>query len=211
MSYATSTAETSRSRLGAAGDHLDRILFGACAIVWLAALGTGVAATVALVELGRTPAPASGGSGTPWALYTVIGVSAVIIVGAVPLLLRARRSAQDEPSLTVARPQAPAPGAVDPATEKLRVAGLTATAVPSRLDPGYPAAAVDQLCLRFALVVAIAMGVAMVAIGVATYLMAVDSDVASWVLYGVAAVITLALPVAPWWFLRRLRELLDAS
>ena len=32
-----------------------------------------------------------GSSGTPWLLYTVIGVSAVVIVGAVPLLLRARR------------------------------------------------------------------------------------------------------------------------
>lgn len=210
MTYATSAAETSRSRTGAVTDQLDRILFGVCVLVWLGALGTGVAATVALAEIGRAPAPVDGEGDTPWVLYTVIGVSALVIIGAVPLLLRARRSAHDEPPLSVARPQAPVAGPVDPATEKLRAA-VPATAVPSRLDPGYPAAAVDRLCLRFALVVAIAIGSAVIAIGVATYLMAVDSDTASWALYGVAALITLALPVAPWWFLRRLRKLLDAS
>ena len=45
-------------------DELDttgRVLLGACAAVWLAALGTGVAATVALAAATTWPAPHSGG------------------------------------------------------------------------------------------------------------------------------------------------------
>ena len=79
--------------------------------------------------------------------------------------------------------------------------------MPSRLDAGLGNARVEQLWRRCALVIAIAIGAAMVAIGVATYLMAVGNDIASWVLYGLAAVITLAMPVAPWWYLREIRAL----
>jgi hypothetical protein len=197
-------------------DNLDRILIGAGGAVWLTALGTGVAATVALADLAGASAPAAAAAGgTPWLLYGVIGVSAVVIAGAVPLLLRARRNAQSEPApLTVPRTRtAPGEGSAadagEPPTEKLSVASM-AREVPSRLDPGPENARVEQLWLRCALVIAIAMGAAMIAIGVATYLMAVGNDVASWVLYGVAAVITLAMPVAPWWYLRELRALLDA-
>src|ERR671918_479499 len=77
---------------------LDRLLVGACAVIWLAVIGMGVAATVALVELGsgRAGEPAQG-SKTPWVLYAIIGISAVIIVASIPLLLRARRAAQAEP------------------------------------------------------------------------------------------------------------------
>jgi len=49
----------------------------------------------------------------------------------------------------------------------------------------------------------------MVAIGVATYLMAVESDTASWVLYALAGLVTLAMPAIPWFYLRELRTLLD--
>ena len=52
--------------------------------------------------------------------------------------------------------------------------------------PSPLTAAVDQLWLRCAVVIASAMGVAMVAIGVATYLMAVDNDAAAWVFYVLA-------------------------
>lgn len=70
----------------------DRALIVACAVVWLLALGFFVAAGVALTDLGRgqPQAPTAEGA-TPWLLYSVIGVSAVVIVAAVPLLLRARR------------------------------------------------------------------------------------------------------------------------
>ncbi len=70
-------------------------------------------------------------------------------------------------------------------------------------------AAVDLLGLRCAVAIACAMGVAMVAIGVATYLMAVGSNVAAWVFYGLTALVTLAMPVVPWFYLKELRALLD--
>lgn len=227
MAYDSDT--TGRSRLTAALDpnqldRTDRILLGSCAAIWLVALGAAVAATVALVDLGRGHTESSGEGGTPWLLYTVIGVSAVVIIGAVPLLLRARRealadaSAPARPAATPAPDRAQPPG-VEPATEKLSPLGA------GRPDPRSPYAApralrtpeaseptltaVDQLWLRCALVVACAIGVAMVAIGVGTYLMAVDSTVAAWVFYILAALVTLALPAVPWFYLKELRALLD--
>src|SRR5262245_28713006 len=167
-------------------DRTDRILLGACAGVWLVALGAVVAATVALVDLGTGHAQSTGESETPWLLYAVIAISAAVIIGAVPLLLRARRAALEEspppptraPIRTAApiHPEAPARGAEAP-TEKIRIGRPAAT------GPGYPtreaitaqpnplAGAVGQLWLRCAVVIAIAMGVATVAAGIATYLM----------------------------------------
>lgn len=210
-------------------DRTDRILLGACAGIWLVALGAGVAATVALVDLGRGRLEASGDSGTPWLLYTVIAISAAVIIGAVPLLLRARRDAiaDAEPQARPAAP--PAPGRPQPQarggeapTEKLSIAA----AAPGRLQsgPGYAAPwahspslpaklvkAVDQLWLRFAVVIACAIGVAMVVIGVATYLMAVDSNAAAWVFYVLGGLVVIAMPAVPWFYLRELRALLDGS
>jgi Protein of unknown function (DUF2561) len=230
MPYNTDTAGRSRLRPDfEAGelDRTDRILLAACAGIWLAALAAGVAATVALVDLGRGHPESSGDSGTPWLLYTVIGVSAVVIVGAVPLLLRARRTAMEE-SQPPARPAVrTAPGEPPPpvrgaeaSTEKLRVLGTAAVQINPR--PGYPApraatasapppsvAAVDQLWLRCAVVIACAIGVAVVAIGVATYLMAVDSNAAAWVFYGLAGLITLGMPAVPWFYLRALRAVVE--
>src|SRR5262249_10338212 len=91
--------------------NVNRALLAACAVVWLAVIGMSVAAIVALVELGTgragDPAP---DSGTPWGLYLVIGISAAIIVASIPLLLRARRAAQQPPALRrqpVAAPRRP--------------------------------------------------------------------------------------------------------
>lgn len=206
-------------------DRVDRILLGACAAIWLAALGAGVAAVVALVDLGGGRPESSGDSDTPWLLYTVIGVSAVVIVGAVPLLLRARRTALADsqpparPAVAQGQPQQPVRG-TEAATQKLRVPGTAAE--PANPRPGYPAAravsapaadpsvtAVDQLWLRCAVVIACAIGIAVVAVGVATYLMAVDSTAAAWVFYVLAGVITLGMPAIPWFYLRQLRALLE--
>ena len=55
------------------------------------------------------------------------------------------------------------------------------------------------------------MGAAATGIGVATYLMASGDDTAAWIVYGVAGVIIVALPVAPWFYLRRLHAVLEAS
>ncbi|KUI29704.1 hypothetical protein AU196_05190 [Mycobacterium sp. IS-1742] len=197
------------ARSGAAAERLNRILLGVCAAVWLIALGAGVAATVALTELGRSQPAVSSDGDTPWLLYTVIGVSAAVIIGSVPLLLRARQTAQAEPEAVVL-PRERATATDEPATEKLRIAPV-AQQVPSRLDPGVPTAEVDRLWLQCALVLGIAMGVAMIAIGAATYLMAVGSDTVSWVLYALTALVTLAMPVAPWWYLRELRALHDSA
>ncbi|MGX9792237.1 DUF2561 family protein [Mycobacterium sp. MMS18-G62] len=231
MPYDTDTA--GRSRFGSALDtgeldRIDRILLAACAAIWLAALGAGVAATVALVDLGSGHPQSSTDSDTPWLLYTVIGISAAVIIGAVPLLLRARRAAlEDSPPPTRAplrntggQPGPPVRG-VEAPTEKLRALG---TADPVGTRPGHPSSrepiratpsplmtAVDQLWLRCAVIIACAMGVATIAIGVATYLMAVDSNTASWVLYGLAALITVAMPAVPWYFLRQLRDLVEGS
>ncbi|RAV16229.1 DUF2561 domain-containing protein [Mycolicibacterium sp. GF69] len=206
-------------------DRTDRILLASCAAIWLVALGTGVAATVALVDLGQGHAESSGSAGTPWLLYTVIGISAVVIIGAVPLLLRARREALAESG----QPARSGPGATvppretdpTPATEKLSTTGAraggqdtgSAYAAPRPLRtleaPEPLAAALDLLWLRCAVVIACAIGIAMVAIGVATYLMAVDSNVAAWVFYVLTALVTLAMPVVPWFYLKELRALID--
>ncbi len=197
-------------------DRTDRILLGACVAVWLIALGAAVAATVALVDLGTTHSQSSGESETPWLLYVVIAISAAVIIGAVPLLLRARRAAlADAPPPARATPAR----AVEAPTEKLRVPP-TAAVGPAAGRPGYPTreaispapnpmmAAVDQLWLRCAVIIAIAMGVAMVAIGVATYLMAVDHSAAAWVFYVLAGIVTVGMPAIPWLYLRQLRALL---
>ena len=208
-------------------DRIDRILLGACAAVWLVALGAAVAATVALVDLGTRHGPSSSRSDTPWLLYAVIAISAAVIVGAVPLLLRARRAALEEspppaaPVRAVPGPQPPVRGAEAP-TEKLRVPPTSQTSQTPRLarGPGYPTreaisspppspvtAAVEQVWLRCAVVIAIAMGVAVLAIAVATYLMAINHDAVSWVFYVLAGIVTVGMPAIPWFYLRELRAL----
>jgi hypothetical protein len=207
-----------------AADRTDRILLGACAGIWLVALGAGVAATVALVDLGTGHPQSTGESETPWLLYAVITISAAVIIGAVPLLLRARRAALEEtppPARAPVRaapihPEAPVRGAEAP-TEKIRIGGSAAA------GPGYPtreaitpapnplAGAVDQLWLRCAVIIAIAMGVAMVAIGVATYLMAVDHNTASWACYVLAGIVTVGMPAIPVFFFRQLRALVEPA
>ncbi|MDG4666432.1 DUF2561 family protein [Mycobacterium sp. 236(2023)] len=206
-------------------DRTDRLLLGGCVAVWLAALGAGVAATVALVDLANTRAAQVSDSGTPWILYTIIGVSAAVIVAAVPLLLRARRTGDSEPTAVERRlAQQAAERAQTPArtgdapTEKLRVppavVDTNSGCLPRILQsPGVLAAAdspaVDRIWLRTGASLFCAMGAATLLVSAATYLMAVDSDTVSWVLYGVAGVVTVGMAAIPWYFLRELRGELD--
>ncbi|MCT7660213.1 DUF2561 family protein [Mycobacterium deserti] len=225
MTYDTDT--TGRSRLSprldtGEFDRIDRILLGSCAGIWLVALGTGVAATVALVDLASGDTASSADSDTPWLLYTVIAISAIVIIGAVPLLLRARREAAADvhpqerldPRPSLGRSQPPEPG-VAPAPLRAGgpVIGRPSAAAPVNVLAGAPAspttAAADQLSLRCALAIACAIGIATVAIGVGTYLMAVGSTVAAWVFLVLAGLVTLAMAAVPWYFLRELRALLD--
>jgi hypothetical protein len=79
-------------------------------------------------------------------------------------------------------------------------------------SPSMPAklvTAVDQVWLRFAVLIACAIGIATVAIGVATYLMAIDSNAAAWVFYVLSGLVTVAMPAVPWFYLRELRALLE--
>lgn len=226
MTYLTDTADSSQPSSGldlAALDKIDRILLGCCAAVWLAALGAGVAATVALVDLAEGHTASRSESGTPWILYTVIAVSALVILAAVPLLLRARRAALEEPA-PESRPQAPTPqpqgpvsGAEAP-TEKLRAASPVAapetsdSPPPSELEQSAAApdvSAIAQLWLRCSAGIACATGVATLLTAVSTYLMAVDSDTVAWVLYGVAGAVTLGMAAIPWYILRELRTLIE--
>ncbi len=175
---------------------VDRILLGACAVIWLAALGTGVAATVALVDLGRGHRINAEPSGTPWVLYTVIGVSALVIAGAVPLLLRARRAAVADPDAPPSPPDSLAadappsrPRGAEAPTEKLRMFGSLPDKTEETPEPALRSAPTDadrgrgptptlaeQLMLRCSVVLGCAVGLAVVAIAVATYSMAVDND-----------------------------------
>jgi hypothetical protein len=208
-------------------ENIDRILLAGCAVIWLAALGSAVAATVALVGLGSGhSAESAATSGTPWLLYGVIGVSALIILGAIPLLVRARRAALDDPRAghgprpAAGRPQTPA-RAAEPRTQMLR--SSQPSGAPTRARSAYPASsgvstfdaslppAVDRIWLRCAVVIASAMGIALLAIGIATYLMADGHDTFSWAAYIVAGLVTLALPAAPWIYLRQLHEIVDTQ
>jgi hypothetical protein len=210
------------------GDNLDRILVAACAVIWLAVLGSAVAATVALVDLGRGHPQSSSSSGTPWLLYAVIAVSALVIVGAIPLLVRARRAALEDPRANrgaparTAAPRTQATARVpEPHTQKLRPYSPAGGPIRPRGGYGGPSAvstfdaalppAVDRLWLRCSVVIACAMGIALLAIGIATYLMAAGHDTFAWAAYVIAGLVTVGMPAIPWIYLRQLHELLDAS
>lgn len=200
-------------------ENIDRALVAACAVVWLAVIGVSVAAIVALVELGSGRAGDPGSdSGTPWGLYVVIGISAAVIIGSIPLLLRARREARQEPLPRRQPAAAPHRPSAEPSTEKLRVFGSTPEpgAAP-RPGEGQPPAAspyvnaqspenLDRMWLRFALAMATAMGAATLAVATATYFMGVKSDGAAIAALIVAGIITVAMPVIPWQALRRLQD-----
>ncbi len=191
------------SRFAGSPETVDRILVIVAAVVWLAALGVGVAAAVALVDLGSghpVGPPKTDSAHTPWLLYVVIGVSALVIVAAIPLLLRARNTVVDEPAPS-ARPQARLAVDRDPPDYP----GPTPARAPANvLSVGM----LDRMWLRCGVGVLTAMGAAMIAVATATYLMAVGSDTAAWAAYIVAAVITVGMAAIPVVYLRQLRAAL---
>ena len=214
---------------------VDRILVGVCGAIWLVLLAVTVIAVVALVDLGRGHTLGGEGKHTPWVLYSVIAVSALIIVGAVPLLIRARRAALAEPVLpagdaatkaAAAAPQTPARAPVRPAeapTEKLKVFGSTVdpyepyqpafaqSSASRRGDLLLPATQLDRLWLRGTATLMGAIGLALIGVSLATYLLAAANETGAWVALGVAAVVTVAMPVIPVFYLRQLRADLDEA
>ncbi len=206
-------------------ETVDRLLVGGCALIWLAVVAVGVVAITALVELGSPSHGQGGGEHAPSLLYVVIAVSAVIILAAIPLLVRARRAARAPVRRTTAvataasGAQRVAPGypAVEASTEKLRVFGSVADRVerPPRNPrpapaPRYPGDLtdedVDRVWLRAIGAIVGTMGLATLAVATATYFFGVAKEAPAWVALGLAAALTVAMPVVPWLQLRELSE-----
>ncbi|MGD1171202.1 DUF2561 family protein [Mycobacterium seoulense] len=196
-------------------DVVDRILIGACGAVWLVLLGVSVAATVALADLGRGFHKAAGSTHTTsWVLYAVIIVSALIIAGAIPMLLRARRMAQSEPAargMTAASRPPVRLMSQAPRTAAEWARQPRAQAPAEETDSEWSGEAVDRAWLRGTVLLVGAMGAALVAVATATYLMAVGHDSPSWVAYGVAGVVTAGMPVIEWLYVRQLRRAVAAQ
>jgi hypothetical protein len=191
---------------------IDRILVGACAAIWLVLLGVSVAAAVALVDMGRGFHKMARSSHTPWVLYVVIIVSALIIAGAIPMLVRARRMAQTEPAARSTAGQARPPVRLmsqAPRTAAERARQQRVTRAVESAD-AWSGAAVDRVWLRGTVVLTGTMGAALIAVAAATYLMAVGDDGPSWVVYVLAGIVTAAMPVVEWLHIRQLRRVVDA-
>ena len=83
------------------------------------------------------------------------------------------------------------------------------SAPPANSQVGFPTAAVEQdLAALLGPCTAGAIGAATAAVGIGTYLMASDQDGVAWAAYGVAALVTVAMPVVPWFFLRQLHDVI---
>lgn len=198
-------------------ETVDRFIVGVCGAIWLVLLVVAVIATVALVNLGRGGAPRAGESSS-WLLYTIIGVSAATILAAIPLLLRARRTAAGAHSAGAGEGSAPALAArpaadpaIDAPTEKMRVFGATVDPYGPEPTPAAPspvAGALDRLWLRGTASILGAIGLALIGTSTATYLLAVHSDTAAIVALALAGVITLGMPAILIAFFRRLSETL---
>lgn len=213
-------------------ESVDRMLVGLCAVIWLAFVGMLVGAIVVIAGMGQD----SGSSGSSWGIYIVIGVSLAVIVGAIPLLLRARKTAAQRTARGASKTaskskgsnasrEGDAPSGPPPAeasTEKLKTFGGLAdhvSHVPKDYSgPGSPAyraaaevaaksAVVDRLWLRATVGIAGAIGLALLAVVTGTYLLAVDSDTAAIAAFVFAGLITGAMGAIPWFTLKKLREL----
>lgn len=194
-------------------ETVDRMLVGACALIWLAVLAMAVVAGVSLARL-ASGHPGGGERQSSSLLYAIIVVSALIIAAAVPLLMRARNARRDRdadeaaavPAGRVRPPEAP--------TEKMRVFGVDPYAPRAEADPSrgvVPAALLDRLWLRGTVSLAAAMGVALFAVAAGSSLLASGSDTGAWVALGLAGVGTVAMPAVLAFFQRRLAEAEDEA
>lgn len=213
MTSDTTHGEHEAPASGRSPETVDRIMVGVCGAVGLVLLAAVVVATVGLVRLAN--GHSGGGDGhSSWLLYSIIVVSALIIIGAIPLLLRARRNAVASPAEheAAAEVSAPAP-AVEAPTEKMRVFGVDPYAQ-RELEVSKPVAAVptavlDRIWLRGTTSLLTAMGLALTAVAVATYLLADGKDTGAWVALGLAGVITIAMPAVLVFHERMLSEVLE--
>src|SRR6201999_2223444 len=125
----------------------DHIAIGSCAVIWLVLVGVSVAALVALMDLGRGFHNAKGNPHTSSVLYAIIAISALVILAAIPMLLRARRTVRDGPvarsSVRTTSGQLIRSGQV--AESSVNLHGRTERL--STLRPALPDAAVDRFWL----------------------------------------------------------------
>lgn len=191
----------------------DRILVGVCAAVWLALVGMSVAAIVALMDLGRGFHAPKGNPHASSVLYAIIVISALVILAAIPMLLRARRTTRDGPAAR--SPRTPARTVSGRAirsgnTPSGSVIEGGRTERLTTLRPALSDAAVDRIWLRGTAALMATMGTALFAVAAATYLMAIGHDAFSWTSYGIAGFVTLVMPLVPWRQVRQLRRTLAA-
>jgi hypothetical protein len=193
-----------------APEVIDRIFIGACAAVWLVLVGISVAAAVALADLGRGFHKVARDSHTTWVLYAVIVVSALIIAGAIPVLLRARRAEPEPVARSVLtrgvgrQPMRPGRPTARSVARPTRANQVKASGAASE----WSGEAVDRIWLRGTVALTGAIGTALIAVAAATYLMAVGEGGASWVSYGLAGVLTAGMPAIEWLHVRQLRRVL---
>jgi hypothetical protein len=188
----------------------DRILIGSCAAIWLALVGMSVAALVALMDLGRGFHSAKGNPHASSVLYAIIIISGLIILAAIPMLLRARRITRDAPAARSAG--SPARTVSAQSIRSGPTAGLThgATERVTTQRSALPDSEVDRFWLRGTVALMGTMGGALLAVATATYAMAIGHDAYSWTSYAIAGAITLVMPLVPWRKVRQLRGLLAA-
>jgi Protein of unknown function (DUF2561) len=193
----------------------DRTLVGTCAAIWLVLVGVSVAAAVALMDLGRGFNKSPGSEHTPAVLYAVIIVSALVIAGAIPVLVRARRISQARSATPPAGTptgrsgeqtretgySSPRAVMADPGTERL----------PTLESAALSRAEVDRIWLRGAITLLAVMGGALIFVAVATYLMAIGRNGLAWTGYGLAAAVTATMPVLVWWHDRQMHRMLGAG
>ena len=184
----------------------DRILIGSCAAIWLILVGVSVAALVALMDLGRGFHAAKGNPHTSAVLYAIIIISALIILAAIPMLLRARRITRDGPVARSAPPRTVSARSIRSGS----LAGQSATERLTTQRPALADAEVDRFWLRGTAALMGAMGAALLAVASATYAMAIGHDAYAWTGYGIAGAITLVMPLIPWRQVRQLRGMLAA-
>jgi hypothetical protein len=188
----------------------DRILVGSCAAVWLALVGMSVAAIVALMDLGRGFHDPKGNPHASSLLYAIIVISALVILAAIPMLLRARRVTRDGPVARSAGTSARTVSGQPIRSLNTPARTITQPGRAERLRPALPDAAVDRVWLRGTAALMSTMGAALLAVAVATYLMAIGHDAFSWTSYGIAGFVTLIMPLVPWRQVRQLRHTLAA-
>jgi hypothetical protein len=213
---APDAAETREAYGGQSPETVDRILVGACGAIWLLLVAMGVIATMALIDLGRGH-PAGGESErSSWPLYTVIAVSAVILLGAIPLLLRARRNAVAADARLEVEVEAPV-RPIEARTEKLRVFGTAVDPYERPLpdinpaDSRVPSTLLNRLWLRGTVSLVGAIGLALIGVAAGTYLLATSSATAAWVALGFAGAVTVAMPAILVGFQRKLGEAVEEA